>query len=275
MIRWIHLLLLVLSIAICAGSATAQEKQAKKKLLLLGQKPDGHPRATHEYMAGVRLLAKCLKDVPNLEVVVVQADDPWEEGPDLLRDADGVVLFVSEGGKWIHNDPRRLEAFAQLAAKGGGLACLHWGMGAKEARFIDGYLKLFGGCHGGPDRKYKVVEGTVQIAEPKHPIATGIGDFRIREEFYYRLKFINSQQTVKPILKAKIDDQLETVCWAWQRPDGGRSFGYSGGHFHENWSRVEYRRLFAQGILWSLKLPVPKDGLPVKVSKDDLLIKRK
>ena len=70
-------------------------------------------------------------------------------------------------------------------------------------------------------------------------------DFRIREEFYYKLKFINAQKTIKPILKTKIDGQLETVSWAWQRPDGGRSFGFSGGHFHDNWSRVEYRRLIA------------------------------
>ena len=34
-----------------------------KKLLLLGQKPDGHPPGTHEYMPGMRLLAKCLSSI--------------------------------------------------------------------------------------------------------------------------------------------------------------------------------------------------------------------
>ena len=38
-----------------------------------------------------------------------------------------------------------------------------------------------------------------------------------------------------------------------------RSFGFSGLHFHDNWRLPEYRRLVAQGVLWSLKLPIPAD----------------
>ena len=80
-------------------------------------------------------------------------------------------------------------------------------------------------------------------------------------------------KNISNVTNTEIDGKQETVCWAWQRPNGGRSFGFSGGHFHDNWARVEYRRLIAQGILWSLDLPVPKEGLPVKVSKEDLKYK--
>ena len=52
---------------------------------------------------------------------------------------------------------------------------------------------------------------------------------------------------MKPILRAPIDGTAETVAWAWERPDGGRSFGFSGLHFHDHWKRPEYRRLVAQG----------------------------
>jgi len=99
--------------------------------------------------------------------------------------------------------------------------------------------------------------------------------FRVREEFYYQLKFIKAQQAITPILQTKIDGKVETVCWAWERADGGRSFGFSGGRDHENWSLVQYRRLVAQGILWSMKLPIPKQGLPVKVNKDYWKLKSK
>ena len=44
----------------------------KKRVLLVGQGPDGHPKETHEYMAGVRILAKCLAKVPDVEVTVVK-----------------------------------------------------------------------------------------------------------------------------------------------------------------------------------------------------------
>ena len=56
----------------------------------------------------------------------------------------------------------------------------------------------------------------------------------------------------------------------FQRPDKGRSFGFSGLHFHKNWQHEPYRRMVSQGIVWTLKLPVPPAGLNVEVTADDL-----
>ena len=41
--------------------------------------------------------------------------------------------------------------------------------------------------------------------------------------------------------------------------------GYRGLHFHVNWRHELYRRLVAQAVLWTLKLPVPNDGLKVNL----------
>jgi type 1 glutamine amidotransferase len=260
---------------LCLLALTAPvHAEAKKKLLLIGQSPDGvHPAATHEYLPGVRILEKCLKDVPQLEITVVKADDPWKEGPELIERSDGVMLFVAEGAKWIQADPKRHEALAKVAARGGGLSGLHWAVGTRDPKPIADFVKLFGGCHGGPDRKYQVVEAQAEIADPKHAIAAGIKDFKIKEEFYYRLKFAQPADSVKPVLRVPIDGAKETVSWAWERPDGGRSFGYTGLHFHDNWKLTEVRRLVAQGVLWSMKLPIPKEGLAVQVTDEDLKLK--
>jgi type 1 glutamine amidotransferase len=244
-----------------------------KKLLLLGQGPDGHPAQTHEYMAGLRILAKCLKPVAGLEVTIIRADGAWKEGQELLQKADGVVLFLSEGALWIGKDPQRLQAFQKLAARAGGLTGLHWAIGTREAGPIADYLKLLGGCHGGPDRKYKVVEEKVEVADPRHQITTGILPFQVQDEFYYRLKFVKPADSIRPLLRVSVDGQKETVAWSWQRPDGGRSFGFSGLHFHNNWRLLEYRRLVAQGVLWTLKMPIPKKGLAVEISDADLKLK--
>src|SRR5437764_1062788 len=64
-----------------------------------------------------------------------------------------------------------------------------------------------------------------------------------------------------------------SFIWTWERPDGGRSFGFSGMHYHDNWRLIEYRRLIAQSVLWTLKLPIPKEGLPVRVEDKDLQLK--
>jgi hypothetical protein len=244
-------------------------------LLLIGQGPDGHPATTHEYMAGLKVLGQCLKPVKGIEVTLVRADDPWKEGPELIGRSDGVVVFLSEGARWLSADAKRQEALTKLAARGGGIAVLHWGMGSKDADNIDAFVKLFGACHGGPDRKYKVVEVEAEPADAKHPVLTNVGKFRVKDEFYYELKLAKPAGAVKPLLRVPIDGKDQMVAWAWERPDGGRSFGFSGLHFHDNWKLPEYRRLVAQGVVWALKLPVPKDGLPVDVTEADLKLPEK
>lgn len=264
---------------VIGGSRTVAEEadSRPRRLLLIGQSPDSHPFGTHEYLAGMRLVASLLQREANIHCVVVNGDEPWKEGPEVLDGADGVLLFVSEGALWLRRDPARLEAFRRLAKRGGGLAVLHWGMGTRDAENIADFVALFGGCHGGPDRKYQVVTTKVDLVAPKHPVLSGLAPFEVEEEFYYALKFpaakekvTLSDENVQPLLRARIDGASHTVCWAWERADGGRSFGFTGGHFHRNWERPEYRRLMAQGVLWTLKQSIPADGLKVDVAEEAL-----
>src|SRR5688572_33403860 len=102
--RWILGAILV----VAACMATSNAGDAKKRVLLLWQKPDGHPKDTHEYELGQKILKRELEKFAALDPVLVNADDPWKEGPELLAKADGVVLFVSEGARWVNSDPKRL-----------------------------------------------------------------------------------------------------------------------------------------------------------------------
>jgi len=267
---WHRALITLLTLVALAAPCHAQ---AKKKVLLISQGPDGHPASTHEYEAGLKVLAKCLEKVPEIELTTVKADDRWKEGPDMIGRADGVVLFLSEGAKWVSADAERLKAFNALAARGGGFAVIHWAMGTRDEKPIADFVKLFGGCHGGPDRKYKVVEVEAEIADAKHPVATGIAKFKVKDEFYYKLKFAKPEGSIKPVLQVPIEGNTETVAWTWERADKGRSFGFSGLHFHDNWKLPEYRRLVAQGVLWSVGVAIPKGGLAVDVKDDDLKLK--
>lgn len=239
-----------------------------KRVLLLGQKRD-HPPASHEYMAGMKVLGKLLEGVPGLELSIHNADEPWKDGPELLGKADGIVMFLGEGSRWEQTDPKRLKALKDLAARGGAVVGIHWAIGGKDARYIPVHLELMGGCHGGPDRKYTFAETDIKVVDPQHPITFGIHDFRLRDEYYYRLKFARTG-TVRPLLTAAIEGRAETAAWAFQRPDGGRSFGFCAMHYHHNWKIPACRRLIAQAVLWTLKLPIPKQGLPVEVTEEDL-----
>jgi type 1 glutamine amidotransferase len=233
----------------------------KKRVLLLWQSPDGHPKETHEYQLGQKILQHQLAKLPGIEATLVNADEPWRDASKLLAEADGVVLFVSEGARWLNASPERLAAFRACAKRKAGLSVLHWGMGTKDAKNIEPFVALLGGCHGGPDRKYKVVQADAKPAKGNHPILRGLAEFKARDEFYYTLKFA---KTTTPLLNVTIDGETHPVAWAYERDDGGRSFGFSGLHFHENWQMPEYRRLVTQGVLWTLDVAIPKDGIAVK-----------
>lgn len=254
------LLLSAVSLSLLPAQTTGTRKL---RVLLLWHSPDGHPKDTHEYELGQKILKRELEKFKAIDAVLVKADDPWKEGPELLAKADGVVLFASEGAKWVNGSPERLRAFQACAKRGAGLTVLHWGMGTKDAKYIQPFVDLFGGCHGGPDRKYQVVQGDAMVnAGNRHPIQSGLQSFKVRDEFYYKLKM--PKDNWSPLLHVNIDNQPEVVAWAYHRPGGGRSFGFSGLHFHENWQLPEYRRLVTQGVLWTLAMPIPKDGIAIK-----------
>ena len=58
--------------------------------------------------------------------------------------------------------------------------------------------------------------------------------------------------------------------WAVERPDGGRGFGFTGGHFHDNWGNDQFRKVVLNGFLWLAKAKVPKDGVSSSVSTAEL-----
>jgi len=257
----------VLLLALVSTGLAAEPVQPKR-LLLISQGPDGHPWNTHEFRAGVRILAKLLADVPGLEVSIADAEENGREISKRVDEADGVVVFVSEGAKWIGQDPQRLEAFRRLAARGGGVTALHWGVGAKDAQYVDVAKSLWGGCHGGPDRKY-VVDTKTLTPNADHPITAGLAPITIRDEWYNTLKFA-TDPPVTPLWTAEIDGATHPVAWAWERPDGGRGFGFVGLHFHQNWEEETYRRFVTRGVLWTVGLEEPKPGLPLAFDRKDL-----
>src|SRR5208283_3006304 len=62
----------------------------------------------------------------------------------------------------------------------------------------------------------------------------------------------------------------EAMMWTCERQDGGRGFGWTGGHHHKNWGNDNYRKVVLNAILWLAKVEVPPNGLESSVSADDL-----
>jgi type 1 glutamine amidotransferase len=62
----------------------------------------------------------------------------------------------------------------------------------------------------------------------------------------------------------------QIVAWAFERPDGGRGFGFTGGHYHKNFGDGNFRKTVLNGLLWAAKMEVPANGVESAVSEDDL-----
>jgi hypothetical protein len=60
------------------------------------------------------------------------------------------------------------------------------------------------------------------------------------------------------------------MMWAFERPDGGRSFGFTGGHTHANWGDPNQRKIVLNALLWMAKVDVPKDGVKDTITAEDL-----
>lgn len=254
------------------GDAPAVSKPTDKlaprtKIVLIGTKPD-HPYATHMYLHECRLLATCLNQTPGVETVVVQ-DWPDER---TLNESKAFVFYSSPAGDIVF-DPKHKEAFQKRMADGAGYVAIHWSTAAGRKTQGPDYLNLLGGWYHVSHASQVVQTQELQQVNPKHPICSGWQNYKLREEFYFNLKYDpKAQPLVRVAVKHPSVTEPQVVAWTFDRPGskGGRSFGTTLGHFHENFGITSFRKLIVNGILWSAHVDIPAEGAPVSVSTNDL-----
>jgi hypothetical protein len=121
-------------------------------------------------------------------------------------------------------------------------------------------------------------------ALPDHPITRGVKPLAIHDEWYYHMRFRDGLEGVTPILTdlpprsslsrpdgshsgnphvraAIARGEPQHMAWATERADGGRGFGFTGGHVHWNWADPNFRKLVLNAIAWCAKVEVPADGV--------------
>jgi hypothetical protein len=53
----------------------------------------------------------------------------------------------------------------------------------------------------------------------------------------------------------------QVLAWAYDRPDGGRGFGFTGFHVFANLMNDNFRTTLLNGIAWVSGLEIPSDGV--------------
>lgn len=264
---------LLVSVALTAAAVE------KTKIVLVAGK-QSHGWGAHEHRAGSMLLADRLnKSELGIEAVVVT--EGWPQDNSMFDDAATVVVYAD--GWSMHPIKPNMDFFDSLAKRGVGLVTIHWATEVQRGPLAEKFLEWQGGfCDVGwsvnPhwDGDFKNL--------PDHPITNGVKPFILNDEWYYHLRFTEDRKNVTPILTGFPDESTlvrpdgprsgnpdvrksiangegQVVAWAYERPGGGRGFGFTGGHKHENWADDDFRKLVLNAICWTAGVDVPEDGV--------------
>jgi len=282
---------LILKICVLSGLLFGATSEAadKAKVVFISGKPS-HGRLAHEHRAGNMILAKGLNEsgLPIEAVVVPHYGYPKDES--ILNDADTIVVFCTGHGGHVLNP--KLKQFDALMKKGIGVVMIHWATEAIKGDPGNKFLEWMGGfC----DLNWSVnPHWTPNFKAQKHPIWNGVKPFSVNDEWYYHMRFVKDLKGVIPILtdvplaktlkrpdgarsgnpavrKAVGNGESQHVAWAYERPDGARGFGFTGGHVHMNWQHDDNRKLMLNAILWTANVEIPKGGVPSKTpSKEEM-----
>jgi type 1 glutamine amidotransferase len=263
---------------------------APKKVALISGRPS-HGYGAHEHRAGCMLLAEALNS-SGLGIEATVYTNGWPQDDAVLDSADAVVIYADGGGGHPFNS--QLDRIRQIQNRGTGMVAIHYGVEVPKGPSGDAFLKWIGGYF---ETDWSVnPHWTGSFGDfPAHPISNGVKPFRINDEWYYHMRFAAADAGVVPVLTdlppkdtlVKEDGSLsrpdgahsnnaavraavlerkerQTVAWAVSRPDGGRGFGFTGGHDHWNWGNRDFRTLVLNAIAWTAHADVPAAGIPSK-----------
>jgi type 1 glutamine amidotransferase len=244
-----------------------------KIVLIAGDMGTGHPPGDHEHFAGCALFYRMLQQTPGVAPVMVK--DGWPANAETLKDAKAVVFYSDGVGKQVLL--KHADEMDKLVAAGVGIVHLHQVIDY-PADAVPQAIKWLGGAYhpktgtrGHWDYSFSTF--------PEHAVTRGVEPFTHNDGWILSLTWVDGMKGITPILrtwnpkakapKAKESDDI--VCWTYDRPDGGRSFVLTGGHEHKNWGLPGFRRLVTNGILWSAKVEIPKEGAKVDLDPAQLM----
>ena len=257
-----------------------------KKVVFISGKPS-HGWMKHEHRAGNMILAKRLNESGLPIEAVVLEDIGYPKDESVLEDASTIVIFCTGHGGHVLNP--KLKEFDALMKKGIGVIMIHWATEAVSGAPGDKFLEWMGGfC----DLNWSVNPHWKPNFKPrKHPIWNGVQPFSVDDEWYYHMRFVEDRTGLTPILtdvppmetlkrpdgmrsgnpsvrKAVANGESQHVAWSYERPQGGRGFGFTGGHNHVSWQDDNYRKIMLNAILWTAGMEVPENGVD-SLSPDD------
>lgn len=266
----------------CWTSASAEVNGKKKIVLIAGKKSHGpEGNGIHDYPWSVKLL-KVMLDNSNIrdQVAVEYHRDGWPADPATLDTADAIMV-ISDGrdGDLYEEAPHlasqeHIDQVERQIARGCGFLTFHFSTFAPDERakeMLDWTGGYFDWETDGKKLWYSAIQTLdteVELASPEHPVLRGVTPLKMKEEFYYNLRFDPQAAPVTPLWTVPAipgrDADGRVVAWARQRADGGRGFGTTCGHYYDNWKHESFRKLILNAIAWNARVEIPAEGVTAR-----------
>lgn len=251
---------------------------ARKIVLIAGPKSHGPVgNGIHDYPWSVKLL-KVMLDNSNVagQVKVEYHLDGWPKEAATLDDADTIMIVSDgrDGDKYEEMPPlQSSERVAQVQKqidRGCGFLTFHFSTFAPDqyaAQVLDWTGGYFDWEENGERKWYSAIntqDAKVELPHPDHPVCRGVAPFQMKEEFYFNIRFgqVTPLLTVPSLPGREGDGKF--VAWTRERPNGGRGFGTTCGHFYDNWRNDAFRKLILNAICWTARVDVPEGGVSGK-----------
>jgi hypothetical protein len=213
----------LLSVVVAGSMLVGHAAEPKKIVLVAGG--SSHGRGSHEHRAGCLLLAKCLSNIPNLQTVVVS--NGWPTDQSVFNGASAIVLYSDgdTGHPFIQGD--RLQVLGKLMKQGVGLGCLHFAVEVPKDRggpefldWIGGYFEAYWSVNPFWTAEFK--------SFPSHPVSRGVQPFKMRDEWYYHMRFRENMEGVTPSGQGgrKQPAWRQPSCFGPQRPGRTSPLGH-------------------------------------------------
>jgi type 1 glutamine amidotransferase len=278
-----------LSWAVGAAIVCLSVAGADKRIALLAGRAS-HGSGQHEFNAGCHLLSNCLAAVPGIKTEL--HTNGWPQDVKAFEGVDAIFIYCDGGEGHPFHQPERRAIIERLMKQGVGLGCAHYAVEVPKGPSGQAFLEWIGGYFE-PNWSVNPHWDAQFSSLPEHPVTRGVRPFTINDEWYYHMRFRDRMERVTPILTALppkstlnrpdgphsgnpavraaiAADEPQHLMWVTKRADGGRGFGFTGGHFHKNWGEPNFRKIVLNAILWSAKAEVPAQGVECAVSETEL-----
>jgi type 1 glutamine amidotransferase len=244
-----------------------------KRIVLIGG-VKSHGPAQHDFPNGIPLIASFLKAAAPFHGAKI---DTFPDGfpHDLsLLDGASTLVFYFDGVQTPPApllEPARIAEINKLMDAGTGLVCLHQASTVPEGDTTIPMIEWLGAKRNGMfDRATEPV--TFKPSTPSFPVCRGMTTFTYEDEFYPTLIFTKDRRRITPILRANIPKEKPVdhiLAWAYERPNGGRSFGFTGLHYLKGFDQPQIRKMVLNAICWTADITVPPEGVVAESSAAD------